>query len=73
MRDYRSELMLKLLLAYLCRIDIRPMLSQQRAQIVAMCKALDAEVECSPDDVVALWSSEASNAALRFLDRLPEH
>jgi hypothetical protein len=37
-----------------------------------MCAALEAQVVLDPDDVVALWRSEATNAALRFLDRLSD-
>jgi len=71
-RDLRSELLLKLVLADLCGIDITPMLQMQRQRIVEMCAALEAQVALGPDDVVALWRSEATNAALRFLDRLSD-
>ena len=73
LRDLRSELLLKLIVAEQCEIDVGGMLERQRAQVVAMCEALDKQVAAAPDDVVALWRSELSNAALRFLDRLPEH
>ena len=71
-RDLRSELLLKLVIADLCGIDVSAMLHMQRQQIVDMCAALEAQVALDPDDVVALWRSEATNAALRFLDRLTE-
>jgi DNA-binding PadR family transcriptional regulator len=71
-RDLRSELLLKLVIADLCGIDVSAMLQMQRQQIVDMCAALEAQVALDPDDVVALWRSEATNAALRFLDRLTE-
>ncbi|MEX0846327.1 MAG: hypothetical protein WD023_00990 [Ilumatobacteraceae bacterium] len=71
LRDLRSELLLKLVLADVCGIDVRPMVDGQRAHIVAMADLLAAQVDDDPGDVVALWRSESSNAALRFLDRLP--
>jgi DNA-binding PadR family transcriptional regulator len=69
-RDLRSDLLLKLVIADLCAIDVRAMLQMQRARIVDMVAALEARVALDPDDVVTLWRSESTNAALRFLDRL---
>ncbi len=69
-RDLRSDLLLKLVLADLCDIDVSDMLTMQRQQIVEMCAALEAQVALDSDDVVALWRSESTNAAVRFLDRL---
>lgn len=71
LRDLRSELLLKLIVAELCGIDIAPMLRAQREHIVELADALAAQVAADPTDVVALWRSESSHAALRFLDRLP--
>ena len=74
-RDLRSDLLLKLVIADLCDIDVSRMLQMQRQQIVDMCAVLEAQVALDPDDVVALWRSESTNAAVRFLDRLtpPRH
>ena len=73
LRDLRSELLLKLVIADLCAIDITAMLQQQRDRIAAMAAVLAAQTGSGNDlDVVALWRSEASHAALRFLDRLRE-
>ena len=69
-RDLRSELLLKLIIADICTIDITDMLVAQRAHIAGMAEALSAQIDQEPGDVVALWRSESSNAALRFLDRL---
>jgi DNA-binding PadR family transcriptional regulator len=69
-RDLRSELLLKLVLADLCGIDVTAMLRTQRERIVEMGVAHEAQVALDPHDVVALWRSESTNAALRFLDRL---
>ncbi len=73
LRDLRSELLLKLVIAERCHIDVADMLSLQRVQIVELCRAIDEHVAAEPDDVVTLWRSESSHAALRFLDRLPTH
>ena len=66
-----------------CGVDMEPMLLQQRAHIEQMAAAITAQSDptaqsgsaatsdaAAPTDVVALWRSESSNAALRFLDRL---
>lgn len=71
LRDLRSELLLKLVLADLRRVDVRPMLTAQRAHIVPMADALAVPAnDGAPADVVALWRHELSHAALRFLDTL---
>lgn len=70
LRDLRSELLLKLIIAERCGIDVGAMLAAQRAHIAEMSEAISAQIEQAPGDVVALWRSESSNAALRFLDRL---
>jgi PadR family transcriptional regulator AphA len=72
LRDVRSELLLKLVLAEECDVDVAPMLSEQRARIARMAESL-AESTASDDgapDVVALWRRESSEAALRFLDKI---
>jgi len=72
LRDLRSELLLKLIIAELCHIDIGSMLERQHALIEQMAGALTHPIDDqAPVDVVALWRSEASQAALRFLERLP--
>jgi DNA-binding PadR family transcriptional regulator len=71
LRDLRSELLLKLVLAEICELDIVDMLERQRVHIAGIAAALAARVEAEHGtDVVALWRSEASQAALRFLDHL---
>jgi DNA-binding PadR family transcriptional regulator len=70
LRDLRSELLLKLIIADICDIDVSDMLEGQHARISDMAEAIGAQVEQDPGDVVALWRSESSHAALRFLDRL---
>ena len=72
LRDLRSELLLKLVLADVCALDISQMLAAQRAHITELAAALSAQIEEHPGDVVALWRSESATAALRFLDRLTQ-
>ncbi len=70
-RDLRSELLLKLIIADLCAIDITSMLDRQHAHIEQMAEAMARQVDDdAPADLVALWRSESSQAALRFLGRL---
>jgi PadR family transcriptional regulator AphA len=69
LRDLRSELLLKLILAEHCGIDISGMLDEQRMQIEAIAHTLRAKAnDATERDVVAMWRSELSQAALRFLD-----
>ncbi|MCX6542325.1 MAG: helix-turn-helix transcriptional regulator [Actinobacteria bacterium] len=71
LRDLRSELLLKIVIAEFCGIDIRPMLLLQRDHIERMATALNVSATgAASDDVVALWRVEASTAAFRFLERL---
>jgi len=69
LRDLRSELLLKLVLAEQCGLDVSGLLAGQRARIAELNDAL-AGVADSPADVVALWRREASEAARRFLDQV---
>jgi PadR family transcriptional regulator AphA len=68
LRDVRSELLLKIVLADDCGIDIGPMLERQRDHVAEMVQTFDARDDRR--DVVAIWRVEAAHAALRFLDRL---
>jgi DNA-binding PadR family transcriptional regulator len=71
LRDLRSELLLKLIIADRCGIAIGEMLDRQHAHIEEMAAAIAGQVEeGAPIDVVDLWRNESSQAALRFLDRL---
>jgi PadR family transcriptional regulator AphA len=68
LRDVRSELLLKLILAELCEIDVSKMLVEQRSQIEGIAAGW---ADHEPNDIVALWRIESSKAALRFLEQLP--
>jgi DNA-binding PadR family transcriptional regulator len=71
LRDLRSELLLKLIIADICGIGIGPMLDRQHAHIQQMAQSIAGQVaDEAPTDVVDLWRNEASQAALRFLTRL---
>lgn len=70
LRDVRSDLLLKVVIADLCNIDISPMLVQQHAVIEQLANAIADNVDCGASpDVVELWRNESSQAALRFLER----
>lgn len=71
LRDLRSELLLKLVIAEICEIDINKLLDAQHAHIAQMAEVIARNIEAAPGDVVALWRSESVNAALRFLERVP--
>jgi len=73
LRDLRSELLLKLVIADICNVDITEMLQKQRSHIEQMATVLQDQTTNGDKriDVVALWRSESSQAALRFLDALP--
>ena len=71
LRDVRSELLLKLIIADLCDIDVRSMLEQQRALIEQLADAIADSIEDGAHaDVVDLWRIESSRAALRFVEAL---
>ena len=66
LRDLRSELLLKLVLAERARLATADLLTAQRTVIEQL-------IDNGPihrGDVVALWRHEAIRAALRFLDQL---
>jgi PadR family transcriptional regulator AphA len=72
LRDLRSELLLKLVIADVCQIDVGDMLEAQRDHIEQLAATLATKADADgPADVVAMWRSESSHAALRFLARLP--
>jgi PadR family transcriptional regulator AphA len=75
LRDLRTELLLKVVLADRCGIDAAPMLARQRERVAELAGAIAAQVPQAGSgsgsvDVVTLWRTESSQAALRFVDRL---
>jgi PadR family transcriptional regulator AphA len=72
LRDLRSELLLKLVIAQICNLNLTTMLERQRHHIQHIAANLTATANGTTDtDVVNLWRTEVSDAALRFLRRLP--
>lgn len=69
LRDVRSELLLKLVLAEQCGIDVGAMLDQQRDLIASISSAL---ADADDRDVVTTWRRQSSEAALRFVDVVRE-
>lgn len=69
LRDLRSELLLKLVIADRCGIDVTAMLYRQREVVLELAATLVDDDEHA-GDVVALWRRESSEAALRFLDQM---
>lgn len=67
LRDLRSELLLKLVIAELCSVDVDMMLVHQREVVEHLAAPLADQVAAGAADVVTHWRHEASQAALRFL------
>ena len=68
LRDLRSELLLKLVIADLHGFDVTALLEGQRSIVDGHAEALAARA--TTDDVVALWRLEAARAAQRFIERV---
>ena len=68
LRDLRSELLLKLVLAELTGTDTRGLIGAQRDVVDVMAQRLLSEADANPDDVVRRWRAESAGAALRFLN-----
>lgn len=69
LRDVRSELLLKLVLADGLEVDTRPLLLAQRERVASIAAA---RANDDPHDVVVLWRRESAAAVVRFLDALLE-
>ena len=67
LRDLRSELLLKLVLADLTGVDSGSLIEAQREAVEVMAGHLRAEADLHPDDVVRRWRAESATAATRFL------
>lgn len=71
LRDLRSELLLKLVLAKHCGIESNAMLAAQLEHTRLMAQALSGGVSVGDQpDPVMLWRSESANGAVRFLEHL---
>lgn len=72
LRDVRSELLLKLVLARRCSLSVRPIVERQRSLIADMHSSLMARFRSSPDDLVLSWRLRSTEAVLAFLDDLDD-
>jgi PadR family transcriptional regulator AphA len=71
LRDMRSELLLKLVLADECGIDISDMLKAQRKNIKTLQRNIESSlVGTDQPDTVHQWRREIAEATLRFIDSL---
>jgi DNA-binding PadR family transcriptional regulator len=70
LRDVRSELLLKLVIAERCDVDVSDMLERQRSIVADLAAAAAHAASFEPDDVVARWRRASSTAAVQFLDEL---
>ena len=67
----RSELLLKLVLADECGIDISDMLKTQRKNIRTLQRNIESSLDGeSKNDTVQNWRREIAEATLRFIDSL---
>lgn len=71
LRDMRSELLLKLVLADECGIDISDMLKTQRKNIKTLQRNIESNlVGADKPDTVHQWRREIAEATLRFIDSI---
>ena len=71
LRDMRSELLLKLVLADECVIDISDMLKMQRKNIKTLQRNIESSlVGTDQADTVHQWRREIAEATLRFIDSI---
>ncbi len=70
LRDMRSELLLKLVLADECGIDMSAMLKTQRKDIKTLQRNIDICLDEDSNDTVHTWRREIAEATLRFIDTL---
>jgi DNA-binding PadR family transcriptional regulator len=71
-RDLRTELLVKLLLAERAGVDTTSLVEEQRALLVPQAEELERRLAAADgfDAVLLGWRVEATAAALRFLDRV---
>jgi DNA-binding PadR family transcriptional regulator len=70
LRDLRSELLVKLVLADLNGVDARQLVERQRELVAERAATAALLVAERPGDVVALWRRASASAASQFLDDL---
>ena len=67
LRELRSELLLKLVLAQRCSIPIDEMIDAQMQLVRQIRAGLETRIEETPNDLVLTWRMHAVDAALGFL------
>jgi len=67
LRELRSELLLKLVLAQRCSIPIDEMIDAQMQLVRQIRAGLETRIEETPSDLVLTWRMHAVDAASRFL------
>lgn len=72
LRDIRSEMLLKLVLARRCSVPVGSMLDEQRNAIHDIRSGLERRLSTAPDDIVSMWRLRSAEAVLRFLDDLDD-
>lgn len=70
LRELRSELLLKLVLARRCSLPLDGMVTEQRHVIERIRTGLHSRSQNEPDDLVLAWRLCSIEAALHFLDGL---
>lgn len=70
LRDVRSELLLKLVLARRCSIPVDAMIEEQRSLIEGIRSGLEDGFASKPADLVLMWRRRSADAVLNFLDDL---
>jgi DNA-binding PadR family transcriptional regulator len=67
LRELRSDLLLKLVLAQRCSIPIDKMIDAQKHLVRQIRAGLDMRIQQTPNDLVLVWRTYAVDAALGFL------
>jgi PadR family transcriptional regulator AphA len=70
LRELRSDLLLKLVLAQRCSISIDEMIEAQLKLVQQIRAGLDMRMRTAPNDLVLVWRTHAVDAALGFLGDL---
>lgn len=70
LRDLRSDLLLKLVLAHRCAIPIDAMVREQRRVVRDIEGGVRDQMRSAPGDLVLMWRLRSIEAAIRFLDDL---
>lgn len=70
LREIRSEMLLKLVLAQRCSIPMNSMIEEQRQLIREIRAGLEERLGRAPNDVVLMWRLRSAEAVTAFLEDL---